>query len=65
MNAANELSVNAFLKKQISFINIFSIIEDSMNIDHLIPCNNIEDIIEIDKIYREKIKHLIKKYVIN
>jgi 1-deoxy-D-xylulose-5-phosphate reductoisomerase len=65
INAANELSVNAFLKKQISFINIFSIIEDSMNIDHSIPCNNIEDIIEIDKIYREKIKHIIKKYVIN
>ena len=64
INASNELAVEAFLNNRISFLSIFSIIEDSFDHTERNSLSSIEDILELDKIYREKIKHIINKYVI-
>jgi 1-deoxy-D-xylulose-5-phosphate reductoisomerase len=64
INAANELAVKAFLEKQISFLSIFSIIEDSFSISLDIGLS-IEEILEADNVCRQKIKPIIKKYLIN
>jgi len=64
INASNELAVEAFLNNRISFLSIFSIIEDSFDHTERNSLSSIEDILELDKIYREKIEHIINKYVI-
>jgi len=65
INAANELAVNAFLERQISFLSIFSIIEDSFNITLNSAITSIEEILDADIMYRQKIKQIINKYLIN
>ena len=65
INAANELAVNAFLNRQINFLSIFSIIEDSFSINLNSKSSNIEEILDTDKFCRQKIKQIIKKYYIN
>jgi 1-deoxy-D-xylulose-5-phosphate reductoisomerase len=65
INAANELAVNAFLERQISFLSIFSIIEDSFRISFNNMSLNIEEILDADIVCRQKIKQIIKKYLIN
>ena len=65
INAANELAVNAFLERQISFLSIFSIIEDSFSISLNGPSSSIEEILDADTICRKKIKQIINKYLIN
>jgi len=64
INAANELAVNAFLERQISFLSIFSIIEDSFNITLNSAITSIEEILDADIMYRQKIKQIINKYLI-
>ena len=65
INAANELAVNSFLDKQINFLSIFSIIEESMSSIHIDSCLNIEEILDSDKLCRIKVKKIIKKYMVN
>ena len=65
INAANELAVNAFLEKQISFLSIFSIIEDSFSISLNSTCSSIDEILDADIVCRQKIKQIINKYLIN
>lgn len=65
VNAANELAVNAFLERQISFISIFSIIEDSFSISLNSMSSSIEEILDADAMCRQKIKQIINKYLIN
>jgi len=65
INAANELAVNAFLNRQINFLSIFSIIEDSFSIILNSASSNIEEILDGDFFCRQKIKQIIKKYYIN
>lgn len=65
INAANELAVNAFLERQISFLSIFSIIEDSFDISVDLTNTSIEEILDADYICRQKINPIIKKYLID
>jgi len=65
INAANEIAVNAFLERQISFLSIYSVIEDSFDIPISGSCSSIEEILYMDNICRKKIKQKIKKYLIN
>ena len=65
INAANELAVNAFLEGRISFLSIFSIIEDSFSISLNGLSSSIEEILDADTICRKKIKQIINKYLIN
>jgi len=63
LNASNELAVEAFLQKKISFLNIYSIIEDSLVFAEKITISTINEILALDDIYRKKIKQIIKKYI--
>jgi 1-deoxy-D-xylulose-5-phosphate reductoisomerase len=65
INAANELAVNAFLNMQISFLSIFSVIEESFSISLDSKCSSIEEVLDADIICRQKITQIIKKYLIN
>jgi 1-deoxy-D-xylulose-5-phosphate reductoisomerase len=65
INASNELAVQAFLNRNINFVDIFSIIEDSLNLDESIDYSCIEEILNLDQIYRKKINQIIKKYLIS
>lgn len=49
LNAANEIAVERFLKKEISFPDIVSIIEKTLAKLPSAPLKSIEDVVEIDK----------------
>ena len=53
LNAANEIAVDAFLKKKISFLSIHRIVEKTLNKASISNINSIKDVIEIDKNTRQ------------
>lgn len=61
LNAANEIAVYAFLKKQIGFLTIPRILENIMSMHKEIICPNIEQILEIDQWARLEADKLIRK----
>ena len=52
LNASNEIAVDYFLKNKIKFTDIFFIVEKTLNFYNPIKPQNIDDVIEIDKISR-------------
>lgn len=58
-NAANEIAVNAFLERKIKFIDIFRVIEKSMNISESSNVDSMESIIEADKNGRAKAREIV------
>ena len=60
LNAANEIAVEAFLQKQIDFIQIPSLIEKCMETFPFIRQPGLEDYVETDRICRIKAKEFIK-----
>ena len=62
LNAANEVAIEAFLKKQIRFTDIPVLIENIMKLHTPIKEVHLETIFTIDKQTREKAKEWIKKY---
>lgn len=60
LNAANEVAVKSFLDKQITFNNIITIIKKTLDIVEHNNFNEIEEIIEFDKIVRSKAYNIIK-----
>ncbi len=60
LNAANEIAVNAFLRKIMSFNAIPAIIKQTMDAHATKPVKNIEQVIEADAWAREKAKEFIK-----
>ena len=61
LNAANEIAVDAFLKNQIKFTDIFNIVYETLNFYSPFLPKNIEDVIEIDKIARNHSLEIIKR----
>jgi 1-deoxy-D-xylulose-5-phosphate reductoisomerase len=61
VNAANEVAVDAFLKEQISFVKMFSVIEQCMGKVDFIPKPAYEDYMETDKLTRVLANELILK----
>ena len=59
LNAANEVAVEAFLKKRIDFLKISEILLDTINVFENIKVNSIDDIFIIDKEVRVFAKNLI------
>ena len=61
LNAANEVAVEAFLNKKISFLSIHKIVEKTLNKASISSINSIKDVVEVDtesrKIARELITH--------
>ncbi len=62
LNAANEVAIKAFLKKQIKFTDIPLLIENIMKLHTPIKEVDLETIFTIDRQTREKAKEWIKKY---
>ncbi len=61
MNAANEIAVEAFLNKQISFLKITDIIEESISKIKFINKPLLEDYIITDKETRLMAKQIIDR----
>ena len=57
LNASNEIAVDCFLKNKIEFTKIFNIVEETLNFYNPEKPQNIDDVIETDKIAR---KHALK-----
>lgn len=62
MNAANEVSVEAFLKNRIKFNSIPKIIENTMKKHRIVKNPSIEDIMEADSWSRKTAEQQIKKH---
>ena len=62
MNAANEIVVSAFLKEKIKFLDMTSIIEDSLNKISYIANPNLDQLIETDRLTREYTNSMIKNF---
>ncbi len=60
MNAANEIAVQAFLDKQISFVDIAHIVEETMMMSDDTKPTSVEDYVSIDQRVRQEAKALIK-----
>ena len=52
LNASNEIAVDCFLKNKINFTDIFNIVEETLNFYNPNKPQNIDDVIDIDKIAR-------------
>ncbi|AXH98732.1 1-deoxy-D-xylulose-5-phosphate reductoisomerase [Sporosarcina sp. PTS2304] len=60
MNAANEVAVQLFMEGRISFIQIEEIIEQMMDQHQTIKNPDLEEILETDRITREKVYGIVK-----
>ncbi len=61
LNASNEIAVDAFLKNKIKFTDIYNIVYETLNRYNPSIPNNIEDVIEFDKISRLNALKLIDR----
>jgi 1-deoxy-D-xylulose-5-phosphate reductoisomerase len=61
LNASNEIAVDAFLNNKIKFTEIYNVVYESLNIYNPPIPQNIDDVIEIDKIARVTALDLIKR----
>ncbi|MBN1501428.1 MAG: 1-deoxy-D-xylulose-5-phosphate reductoisomerase [Spirochaetes bacterium] len=61
LNAANEIAVNAFLKKEIKFTDIIKIIKKTMDTHETINISDIHTIYEIDLKARETAESILKE----
>ena len=60
-NAANEVAVHAYLKDEISFLDIESIIDKMMINHHNIANPNYEQILDADRMIRNSVRQMIEK----
>lgn len=63
MNAANEIAVNAFLEKQLPFLQIADVIEETMNEISFMKNPNLNDLLDTDKESRRIAKTILTKLV--
>ncbi len=61
LNASNEIAVDAFLKNKVKFTDIYNIVYETLNFCNPSVPQNIDDIIEIDKLSRMNALNLIKR----
>ena len=64
LNASNEIAVDLFLKKRINFNSIVEIIDKCLNEQNFNPANNLEEILEIDKMSRIFAKKISEKFYV-
>jgi 1-deoxy-D-xylulose-5-phosphate reductoisomerase len=60
MNAANEVAVNAFLNGKIKFTDIPVIIKKTMELHTVIPCLDLDTVMEADRWARKKAKEVVE-----
>ena len=61
LNAANEIAVDAFLKKKIKFLDMIKIVEKSLENFTFVQIPKLEDYLSVDKETRSIANELIKK----
>ncbi len=61
MNGANEVAVDAFLKREIGFLDIPAIIEEVMSVHEPFEIENIDEVLEVDRWARNKAMEFIKE----
>jgi len=61
MNAANETAVHAFLQEKIKFVDIYKIVEETINLLEYKKVNDIDEYIEFNNKAVEKANEIIKK----
>jgi 1-deoxy-D-xylulose-5-phosphate reductoisomerase len=61
LNAANEIAVHAFLRKEIKFLHIPNIVSDMMNKHDPIKNLSLQELIELDKITKKQTRDYINK----
>jgi 1-deoxy-D-xylulose-5-phosphate reductoisomerase len=62
MNAANEIGVENFLKDQIGFLDIVNLVEEVMSQLQIAAPNSMEDVLEIDRVARDKAEKLVASF---
>jgi 1-deoxy-D-xylulose-5-phosphate reductoisomerase len=65
LNASNEIAVEAFLMKKISFMQIPQLIEKTIIKAEVTEVNSVENILEIDYLARVEANKILKNLVIN
>lgn len=63
LNAANEVSVDLFLKKKIKFLDIYKIIEKAMDNHSLVEIDDLDSILKVDRETREWIYKNYKEII--
>ena len=58
-NGANEAAVDAFLSRRILFPDIFSAVEDALNLARLIECDSVEKITQADQYGRDAVRKFV------
>jgi len=64
LNAANEIAVEAFLKKKIAFGDMMNVIEDVLAKENNCTVSNLEDIVSLDMAVRSQTRSQIDKYAL-
>jgi len=59
LNAANEIAVAAFLNRQIGFLEMSDLIEETLNQTNFLDCPQLEDYIESDRQARELSENIL------
>ncbi len=63
LNAANEVAVHAFLHKQIAFLDIPKVIQETMSAYQTAPLSSIEEVLEVDQWARRTAEKMMKTCV--
>ena len=61
LNAANEEAVKAFLDGKISFLDIYSVVEDTLALHVQAQYSNLDEMIALDCLSRKNAKNIINK----
>jgi 1-deoxy-D-xylulose-5-phosphate reductoisomerase len=61
LNAANEIAVGSFLSREIGFLEIAGVVEETLSVAQNGPLNTLDDVYEADSIAREVAKTCVSK----
>jgi 1-deoxy-D-xylulose-5-phosphate reductoisomerase len=62
LNASNEIAVKGFLDGKLGFLEICSVVEETLERSEFKDVNSLEDLFEIDRMAREKATQIVKQY---
>ena len=61
LNAANEVAVSAFLRDEIGFLDIASIVESCLAVEPAVPLSDLSTVWSADKAARQTTRHIIER----
>jgi 1-deoxy-D-xylulose-5-phosphate reductoisomerase len=60
-NAANEVAVDLFLKKQVAFLRIFELVESVLSAHNVVPDPDLEQVLAADRWARDEVGRLLNR----